>query len=195
MSHDETHTHYLQPYYSPAPSPDTGSSNNKDDGPFDPGNTPPLIFAFIAVGFIIFGLIVAVIYKKCRPLPDSRDPHDQRSSVSGRRSSTQKPRLWDVWIAPNQRVSDEERTKPNDWDTLVVSRTFCPCRLSSISRLISARSLYQHHSYTLTPPLPLFVFPNNTSKVMSQDLSSGRTRNIGCSSDILQRTRASVSLS
>jgi len=137
MSHDETHTHYLQPYYSPGSSTDTGPSNNhKEDGPFDPGNTPPLIFAFIAVGFIIFGVIVAVIYKKCRPLPNSPDPH-QRSSVPSRRSSIQKPRLWDVWIAPNQPASDEERTKLNDWHTFVVSRTFCPRRLSSIGWLIS----------------------------------------------------------
>jgi len=194
MSHDETHTHYLQPYYSPSPSPDTGSSNNGEDGPFDPGNTPPLIFAFIAVGFIIFGAIVAVIYKRCRPLPDSQDPH-RRSPVPGRRSSIQKPRLWDVWISPNQPAPDEERTKANDWDMFVVSRAFCPCRLSSIGRLINARSLYQHRLYTLTLPLPLFAFPNNTSKAMSQDLFSGRTQNNGCSSDTLQRTQASMSLS
>jgi len=130
MSHDETHTHYMQPYYSPAPSSDTGSSSTKEDGPFDPGNTPPLIFAFIAIGFIIFGLIVAFIYKRCRPLPDSQDPDERRSSLPLRRPSIQKPRLWDVWIVPNERVSDEERTKPNDWDTFVVSRTFCPCRRS-----------------------------------------------------------------
>jgi len=129
MSHDETHTHYLQPYYSPAPSPDPVSSNsNKDDGPFDPGNTPPLIFAFIAVGFIIFGLIIAVIYKKCRPLPNTRDP--QRSSIPIRRPSIQKPKLWDVWIAPGQRATDEERTNVNDWDTFVVSRIFVCCRRS-----------------------------------------------------------------
>ena len=195
MSHDETHTHYLPPYYSPAPSSDTGSSDHKEDGPFDPGNTPPLIFAFIAVGFIIFGAIVAVIYKKYRPLPNSRDPH-QRSSVPSRRSSIQKPRLWDVWIAPNQPPAfDEERTKPNDWDTFVVSRTLCTRRLSSIGRLISTRSLYQRRLYTLTLPLPPFVSPNNTSKAMLQDLFPGRTRSIGCFSDTLRRTQLFVPLS
>ena len=132
MSHDETHTHYLQPYYSPSPSTDPGPSHNEEDGPFDPGNTPPLIFAFIAVGFIVFGLVVAVIYKKCRPRPPPQDPEHQRSSVPSRRPSVQKPRLWDVWIAPNQRGSDEEQTKLNDWDTFVVSRIYVPvsCRRS-----------------------------------------------------------------
>ncbi|KAF9647664.1 hypothetical protein BDM02DRAFT_3129627 [Thelephora ganbajun] len=124
MSHDETVTRYLQPYSSASPSSsDTQSSNSNrgnGSGPFDPGNTPPLVFAFIAVGFIVFGLVIAVIYKKCRPLPDSLEPHYQRSSVPVRRPSVQKPKLWDVWTAPSQRVPDEQRTNNvNDWDTLV----------------------------------------------------------------------------
>ena len=193
MSHDETHTHYLQPYYSSAPSSDPQSSNKPEDGPFDPGNTPPLIFAFIAVGFIIFGLIVAVVYKKCRPTPNSRDPHHhQRSSIPIRRPSIQKPRLWDVWIAPGKRSSDEEQANVNDWDTLAVSRIFVYVVDRSVDEL---PSLYQRRLYTLTPPLPLSVCPNNTFRATSRDPFSGRTPSTGCSSDTLQQTQASMSLS
>ena len=122
MSHDDTDTHYLQPY-SPTSSPTIRPTNNNrgnNDGPFDPGNTPPLVFAFIAVGFIIFGLIIAVIYKKCHPLPMS---HHQRSSVPIRRPSVRKPKLWDIRISPNRGVPDDERTNvdSNDWDSFMVS--------------------------------------------------------------------------
>lgn len=127
MSHEDTDTRYLQPYPSATPTPgaqSAGSNANSrgdDNGPFDPANTPPLVFAFIAVGFIVFGLVIATIYKRCRPLPNS--PH-QRSSIPIRRPSAQKPQLWDVWTTPNHRVSDNERINLNDWDTFVVSRPF-----------------------------------------------------------------------
>jgi hypothetical protein len=66
--------------------------------------TPPTRLCFYRRRFHRFGLIIAVIYKKCRPLPTSRDPHDQLPLSPSRRPSAQKPKLWDVWIAPNQRV-------------------------------------------------------------------------------------------
>jgi len=153
MSHDETYTRYLQPYPSASPSPDTSSPDDvKDNGPFDPGNTPPLVFAFIAIGFIVFGLVIVIIYKKCRPPPNSAEqPRYLRSPVPLRRPSAQKPQLWDVWIAPNQHVPDEDRTNVNDWDTFVVSRVFL---CVSISRLISVspQPLSASLVYPYSPP-------------------------------------------
>ena len=110
--------------------PDTLATNTStigDDngnGPFDPGNTPPLVFAFIALGFTLFGLVIAVIYKKSRPLQSPPEPPYQRS-VPVRRCSVQKPNLWDVWILPIQPAVDEEQTKNvNDWDAFLVSSLF-----------------------------------------------------------------------
>lgn len=124
MSHDDSVPRHLQPYtltYSASASQASNSTigNENGNGPFDPGNTPPLIFAFIALGFTLFGLVIAIIYKRCRPLPDLPPPHYQRT-VPVRRPSVQKPTLWDVWIPPNQRVPDEEQTEiDNDWDAFV----------------------------------------------------------------------------
>lgn len=143
MSHEDKDTRYLQPYPSPSPTSgaqSAGSNNTRgdDNGPFDPANTPPLVFAFIAIGFVVFGLVIAVIYKKCRPLPNS--PH-QHSSIPIRRPSAQKPKLWDVRTIPHHRVSDEERINLNDWDTFQVCRPFLllstHVRLSSIGWLIT----------------------------------------------------------
>ena len=127
MSRDATDTQFLQPYSSTLPN--SQSSNSKGDGPFDPANTPPLILAFIAVGFLIFGLVVVAIHKRCRPPPDSQDSSYQRASTPSRRPSTQKPRLWDVRMTSGQRVPDEERINANDWDAFVVS-----CALLGVGR-------------------------------------------------------------
>ena len=124
MSHDETHTRDLEPYFTASPSSSTGDNRGNRNGPFSPGNTPPLVFAFIAIGFIVFGLVIALVYKTCRPLPTSSEPYHQRSSVPIRRPSIQKPKLWDIWIAPNQRIPDEKRENFNDWNTFVVSFFF-----------------------------------------------------------------------
>lgn len=144
MSHDDTHTHYLppQPSTTPAPDPNLGS----DDGPFDPGNTPPLVFVFIAVGFLTFGLIVMAIYKRCRPTPDD-DPLHHRPSVPVRRPSAQKPKLWDVWIAPD---GQQKRPSVNDWESLVVSHPFFS--LSDRS-LIRRQPLSAALVYPYSPPV------------------------------------------
>ena len=161
LSHDETHTRYLDPDY-PAPSSsssDTQSpgSSSRGDGPFDPGNTPPLVFAFIAVGFIIFGVIVAIIYRKCRPLPNSPQSHYQRSPAPSTRPSLQKPTLWDIWIAPSQPVAAEERANMNDWETFVVSRALSAHALSSINQLTTTQPLSTSLVYPYSPSSPVRV--------------------------------------
>jgi hypothetical protein len=196
MSHDETNTRYLQPHSSTFPSQSTNNSRGNGNGPFDPGNTPPLVFAFIAIGFVAFGLIIAIVYKKCRPLQNSRGPHHQSSSLPTRRLSAQKPKLWDVWIAPNQRVLDAERTSANDWDTLVVSHFSCWHAAVLVDQFVDeCPSPYQHHLYTLILPLPPFACPSNMYKVAPYDLFPWKTPNTGCSSDDRQKTQASVSQS
>ena len=201
MSHDETDTRYLQPYSSSSPSPGAQSSNNtrgNGDGPFDPGNTPPLVFAFIAIGFIAFGLIIAIVYKKCRPLPNSPEPHNQRSSVPIRRPSARKPRLWDVWISPNKRLPGEERTNVNDWDNLLVSPFSRQHAVVFVDQSVDEHpSPYQQHLHTLQVllPLPLFVSHSNTFKVTSHDLFSGKTPRTCYSLGDRQKTQPSVLLS
>ena len=161
MSHDDTHTRDLEPYFTASPSSPTGNSrgNGNGNGPFSPGNTPPLVFAFIAVGFIVFGLVIAFVYKTCRPLPTSSEPYHQRSSVPTRRPSIQKPKLWDIWITPNQRIPDEKREKFNDWNTFVVSFFFCFLfQRASISQLITGpQPLSASLAYPYSPSLPIRV--------------------------------------
>lgn len=200
MSHDDTDTNHPQPYSSTSPSPDAGSTNSNrgnDNGPFDPGNTPPLVFAFIAIGFIVFGLVIAVVYKKCRPLSNSRQPNYQRSSVPIRRPSVQKPKLWDVWISPDQRVPDDGPTNVNDWDTFVVSTAFFGRRTPIfVDRTTDkSRSPCQRHLHTLILPPPPFACPNNTSKATLHDPFPGKTSNTGCSSDNRRQIQASISQS
>jgi hypothetical protein len=141
MSNDDSRPRHLEPTTMTFSAPHTLASNStvgNDDGngPFDPGNTPPLIFAFIALGFTLFGLVIAYIYKRCRQPRNSPDPRHQRS-VPTRPCSAQKPKLWDVWIPAEQHASDEDRTRnSNDWDNFKVSSVFCPpsvrCRRRSV---------------------------------------------------------------
>jgi len=197
MSHDETDTRYLQPYSSSFPSPGGQSTNNtrgNGDGPFDPGNTPPLVFAFIAIGFIAFGLIIAIVYKKCRPLPNSPEPHNQRSSVPIRRPSARKPKLWDVWISPNKRLPGEERSNVNDWDNLLVSRRAVVFVDQSVDEHPSPYQQHLHTLQVLLPPPP-FVSHSNTFRVTSHDLFSGKTPRTSYSLDDRQKMQPSVSLS
>lgn len=138
---------------SPTDSQTSNDTTGNGDGPFDPGNTPPLVFAFIALGFTVFGLVIAIIYKRCRPLPSSQELNYRRT-VPANRLSTKKPKLWDVWIPPSQHVPDEEPMKDVcDWDTFVVSsRIFSTARRpSSISRLISVPALVSVTRISLFP--------------------------------------------
>lgn len=197
MSFDETHTRDLGPDYPTATptwsDPQPYNTDNSGDGPFDPGNTPPLVFAFIAIGFVTFGLIVAIIYKKFRLLQNPSEPNYQRSSVPIRRPLAQKPELWDIRIAPSKPVADEERENVGDWDTFVVSCTFIGA--SSMIGRDTCPSLCRHHLYILIRALHPFACPNNTSKATSSDPSPWRTPNTGYSSDTLQQTQASMSQS
>lgn len=188
MSRDDSGTRYSQPYSPPSGSGSASNNRGNGDGPFDPGNTPPLVFAFIAIGFIVFGLVIAIVYKKCRPPPNSLGFHHPRSSVPVRRPSVQKPKLWDVWIAPDRRAPDEERTNVDDWETFVVSRVSF---VSVPQPADNCPSPYQRLLHTLI--LPTFVSRSNTSRGILRDPSTGKTPNTGCSSGDRRRIRASWS--
>ena len=124
MSHEDSQSSHLEPYTYSFSASDAQTSTNpigNENGPFDPGNTPPLIFAFVALGFTVFGLVIAIIYKRCRPLSTSLEPRYQRS-IPLRRPWVEKPKLWDVWVPLDHRVSDESETGTvNDWYTFAVS--------------------------------------------------------------------------
>ncbi|KAF9788302.1 hypothetical protein BJ322DRAFT_1106310 [Thelephora terrestris] len=123
MSHDDPQSQHMGAdpltFTAADTQPTTSTLGTADgNGPFVPGNTPPLVFAFIALGFTVFGLVIAIIYKRCRPLPNSLNPHYQRSAPVGRLSH--KPKFWDVWTPLNQHVPDEETSRDvSDWDTFV----------------------------------------------------------------------------
>lgn len=125
-------------FSAPYPQPSsTGTIGNDGSGPFDPGNTPPLVFAFVALGFTLFGLVIAVIYKRCRPSQSSQEPPYPRS-VPVTQCSGQKPKLWDVWIPTTQNALGEEQTKNiTDWDTFLVSCAFSPSPVRRCRRSLS----------------------------------------------------------
>lgn len=201
MSHDDPQSEHMGPYPVTFTAPDTQATSStigNENGPFDPANTPPLIFAFIALGFTVFGLVIAIIYKRCRPLPSSLDPHYQRSVPVGR-PAVQTPKLWDIWIPPNQHVPDEEQCKnADDWDTFVVRFLPLIFRHSSVAvdQLVDeCPSRCQRRLCTLILPLLIFLRRPNTFKATLHRSSLRKTLSAGCSSDIRRQTRACMSLS
>ena len=194
MSNDDSQPRRFEPYTYISSAPNTQASNGAigdgdGNGLFDPGNTPPLIFAFIALGFTLFGLIITVIYKRCRPLQNSPEPHHRHST----RCSVQKPKLWDVWMPADQYALAEERTKNvNDWDTFMVSYNASIV----VDRLVDeCPSPCQPHLYILILPLLPFVCHHNTFKVTLRGLSLGKTLNADWSSDNRRQTPPFMSLS
>ena len=200
MSHDDSQPRRLEPYTSSFSAPDARTSNSTigdggGNGPFDPGNTPPLVFAFITLGFTLFGIVIAVIYKRCRSFPNPQEPLRQRS-VPVRRCSVQKPKLWHVWTPVHQPAPDQERTNDiSDWDAFLVSSVLFP-PVAVVDRLVDERpSPCQPRLYIPTLLLFLFMCGHNTSKATLHGLSPWKTPNTGWPSDNRLQTQFSTSLS